>query len=619
MKDILARLGGNFDGVGISQPGNGLPPGTIVDRWGGDSGGIGDVTLDNPIAGTPLDPKRRARVRMQDVGVGGVGGVGGMEPSDGLSPDASGDWTPQLKRRDGSTVGEPSKVPITGTPRPNELDILNNPPQPYTNELDVLEGRASSVSAPAALPTSQPSGPSLLRQGESAMIPNTSDLLDDEGDETQLLKQLLSQDMSDTPSAERIRQLEEQRGRLLPQKVPLWRRLLGLGLTAAPVVAGGLIDGTVGVDGAAEGVDEAGQLQYARGMEREKILNAQIEAERQRQERQYERRLQLPVTIGNMMMLRDYRRAQLERQTAADKGRQDLGYRKLGLDAEGQQIPFDQLSLPEREKIELQDTMEQLNRARAELLVAQKNAQGDPNNPEYQLKLRRVQAMESFAQTRFLQYIRGSYGVGMDGNVLPGTYVDPNTNQPLGWQAPGNPTANVKNRGQVAGEVLQHFPSIRQNLEEVSDADLGMLSGHFNEWITGKWGNDNPALSRLRTSLNMASTAMMMSHVGASGGIEMMNHFKSMVNLGQSKANLFANLAEMEGWLNTYAAGGTPNAAAGEPNSLYPGGASAPVGTRQSNSQSVDVKVKPGGASRKLQKKGAQRIVVTPADMQGGN
>jgi hypothetical protein len=263
----------------------------------------------------------------------------------------------------------------------------------------------------------------------------------------------------------------------------------------------------------------------------------------------------------------------------------------LGLDSNGNPLPEDQLPVAQKARVmqmrahaDLYDSQQQLADARAELA----KAQNDPSSPAYTLAKGKVDAALAQAQAassranamglsslvREAQYYKSAFGSDMDGATLPGTFADPDGN-PMGWNAPGNPTANVKQRGQTAATVLQHFHTNPQNpsdeglidlIQKTPDASLGGLAGHFNEWYLGKYGADDPALSKLRTKLMLASTAMMLSHVGQSGGIDMMNHFKSMLNLGQGKQNLLANVAETENWMKGYKDAGEPNTPVGEVN-----------------------------------------------------
>lgn len=376
-------------------------------------GDFSGFDVNNPISGTHLDPKRRAYLQMLEAGAPEVQGpdeesnpdIGFQPHDDTQTTDAN--FRPVLKRR--------STAPVMNDAPEDHNWGPSDPPRDFNANLQPNEAL-------------------------------DNDMLDAQDDET--MEKLMREGMEGTPSSDRVRQLEDSIQQQTHPKMSMKHRLLNMGLTVAPTVAGALIDGTYGASGAAEGTLDYEQQQYKRNQDTLTNTRSQLEAERQRQERQWEKRAQLPITMANMRMNREFRRRTLAQgdakvvtgqenaNTAAgrvtNQGRQiDLGYYGKGIDPKTNlPIELDKLPAGQRAKIQLDMATESLREAQAELAKAKAS-----NIPwERSLAERKLQQAQESHNMAGAVFARDTYGRDLEGNIIPGTPLDDDGNA-VGWKA----------------------------------------------------------------------------------------------------------------------------------------------------------------------------------------
>jgi len=140
--------------------------------------------------------------------------------------------------------------------------------------------------------------------------------------------------------------------------------------------------------------------------------------------------------------------------------------------------------------------------------------------------------------------------------VKPGGKVPEGAVTPSGYSQATVPTSNTRTRSEFAQGLI---PAIDRAMVDVTHAapKLGALKGRWNEFIAGRLGgglDDDPEISGLRTEIGLIQTGMMVPHVGARGGVQMINKFKSLIDSGKASApQLNASLKEMRQFLVTYA------------------------------------------------------------------
>jgi hypothetical protein len=92
----------------------------------------------------------------------------------------------------------------------------------------------------------------------------------------------------------------------------------------------------------------------------------------------------------------------------------------------------------------------------------------------------------------------------------------------------------------MAPKVLDLANRVKKDID-TQIQNLGPAVGRWNQFMTGRIGAPNAQFFKLTTDINLLSTLLMRMHVGARGGVQIMEHFKSMMDAGkQSPENLQA-------------------------------------------------------------------------------
>ena len=77
-------------------------------------------------------------------------------------------------------------------------------------------------------------------------------------------------------------------------------------------------------------------------------------------------------------------------------------------------------------------------------------------------------------------------------------------------------------------------PEDKGILQLIDDLDkqgkLGVLASRWNDFMAGKIGAGDPAITALRTKMGLSSTLLMNAHVGNRGGSYMLEHFEDLAN-----------------------------------------------------------------------------------------
>jgi hypothetical protein len=102
------------------------------------------------------------------------------------------------------------------------------------------------------------------------------------------------------------------------------------------------------------------------------------------------------------------------------------------------------------------------------------------------------------------------------------------------------PTETTKVMQQFAPKVLDLATQVKKSLNEEVQR-LGPATSRWRDFWAGKVGSPDPEFTKLQTNVGLLSTLLLRMHVGARGGIEMMQHFKEMMDAGkQSPENMNA-------------------------------------------------------------------------------
>ena len=121
--------------------------------------------------------------------------------------------------------------------------------------------------------------------------------------------------------------------------------------------------------------------------------------------------------------------------------------------------------------------------------------------------------------------------------------------------AQGNPLIG---KGAVTGTtrtMVETAPKVTdlvdRTLAQIDDleksGELGPGMSRWNEFWSGKVGEESPKFRALMANTTLLSTLLMRMHMGARGGTQIMQHFDQMIGAGhQSPANLKAVLGEIK-------------------------------------------------------------------------
>ncbi len=139
--------------------------------------------------------------------------------------------------------------------------------------------------------------------------------------------------------------------------------------------------------------------------------------------------------------------------------------------------------------------------------------------------------------------------------VEPGGNVPDGAVSPSGYSSQNVPTAATRTMVEAAPKVVTFVDRINQLINE-NEQSLGPLKGRWSEFTAGRIGLKDKGYTKLRTDIGLLQTALMRMHVGARGGSEMMEHFRSLIDQSsQDPDNLRAALEEIKAYAQTVAGG----------------------------------------------------------------
>lgn len=291
----------------------------------------------------------------------------------------------------------------------------------------------------------------------------------------------------------------------------------------------------------------------------------------------------------------DQANEKLDAAQQADQAKLNVAYRKLGLDAQGNPLPDEQLTPDELQKRKLAQAttdyriaQQGVQTAQAAYDQARTAALSDPNNPAFKLAETKAQAALHNAQTN--QYRQGYLtarltmegidkdpallsvyraALGPDGNTLTDDQIarltaqlprDANGN-PAGMNSQFAPTTTTRTRGQQAADVMDNFDQAEQQITELAP-ELGPLAGRWNDFLTGKVGADNPKFAALRANLDLLKGAYSRFHLNTEMGYKT---FGDLLNAAQSPENLLASLRVMRELAERYIRSGQGFPHGGQP------------------------------------------------------
>jgi hypothetical protein len=114
---------------------------------------------------------------------------------------------------------------------------------------------------------------------------------------------------------------------------------------------------------------------------------------------------------------------------------------------------------------------------------------------------------------------------------------------------------NLKNLTSSTRTMVEFAPKVNNFIDRIEPQidglqnELGPVAGRWNEFWTGKVGTSNPEYMKLRTNVDLLTTALMKMHVGARGSDMIMQHFKDLIAQGkQSPDNMKAALEEIKSY-----------------------------------------------------------------------
>ena len=124
--------------------------------------------------------------------------------------------------------------------------------------------------------------------------------------------------------------------------------------------------------------------------------------------------------------------------------------------------------------------------------------------------------------------------------VRPGTEIAPGAQTAAGVNSANTPTAQMRNTAQRAELVHAMTPELLQNIN-ANASQLGPVMGHWNEFMQGKVGTENPNFAQLRADLLLYSSSVALAHAQGRLPENLREEFDNMINAPkQSPQNLTA-------------------------------------------------------------------------------
>jgi hypothetical protein len=156
--------------------------------------------------------------------------------------------------------------------------------------------------------------------------------------------------------------------------------------------------------------------------------------------------------------------------------------------------------------------------------------------------------------------------------VRPGSQVAPGAQTASGLNSANTPTAQMRNTAQRAELVHAMTPELLQNID-ANSGQLGPVMGHWNEFMQGKVGLDNPNFAQLRADLLLYSSSVALAHAQGRLPENLREEFDRMINSPkQTPENLKAVIGRIDSamQLNAQVMGGHRGATQPQPSAGTP-------------------------------------------------
>lgn len=133
--------------------------------------------------------------------------------------------------------------------------------------------------------------------------------------------------------------------------------------------------------------------------------------------------------------------------------------------------------------------------------------------------------------------------------VQPGQTITPGSMTPTQAGSVNAPTTTEKNTAMQGQLVHEQIPMILSEIDKDS-AQMGPILGHWNDFMQGKVGLENPQFAELRANLMMTASAVALAHARGRLPENLREEFDKMINAPQqSPANLEAVLKAIDPWM----------------------------------------------------------------------
>jgi len=247
------------------------------------------------------------------------------------------------------------------------------------------------------------------------------------------------------------------------------------------------------------------------------------------------------------LQLKQEERLKIETETAKLKAQIEADKAKAGARLpEAQQIWVDEYRRvnPGASLMDALTAYDQRKPATPKLLTPEEEAQ--------QLRLRKASQAPDQGKTTLMMAPKAGGGYQAV-EVRPGQTVPEGTVSPSGLSSLTVPTSATRTMAETAPKVKDLVARIT-NQVAFQEAELGPAASRWAEFMAGKVGAPNPEFTRLRLNMGLLQTLLMRMHVGARGGVQIMEHFKDLVDAGkQSPENLRAALVEIDAYADSVA------------------------------------------------------------------
>ena len=140
---------------------------------------------------------------------------------------------------------------------------------------------------------------------------------------------------------------------------------------------------------------------------------------------------------------------------------------------------------------------------------------------------------------------------GVDFSAIPEGQPLSEEGKPIGLAMPEAPTPTIRTRGQMAEDVISQLPKIESFLtNEEKLGKLGPIMGRWQEFLSGKYGADDPDYRDLRNNLETLASAFSRYHLNTEAGLK---PFFDMMDAGKmTPDNIRSAVNSVRSWSESY-------------------------------------------------------------------